>query len=212
MTNSKFNAIGIERLRINVDGKGITTLVAGYGCPLRCEWCLNPQCFDLSYQTKTYTVSQLMDIVSIDNLYFQATGGGITFGGGEPLLYADFIHEFKLKCPEDWAINLESCLNVPSAELLKVIDDIDYFLIDIKDMNPLIYQRYTKKSNEPVLKNLELLSPYKDKVCIRIPRIPQYNTEIDIQNSVELIRTLGFENIETFSYNTQRSISKRKDA
>lgn len=207
---NKFTSIGIERLRINRDGQGITTLVAGYGCPCRCHWCLNPQCFNENKKTKTYTVEELIDEVSIDDLYFQSTDGGITFGGGEPLLYADFIHELKEKCNPNWKINLESSLNIDTNQLLKVIDDIDYFMIDIKDMNPIIYESYTLKSNELVLQNLKLLQSKKDKVCIRIPNIPEFNTEQDIQYSIQKIKELGFKNIDTFTYNVNRSLSKQR--
>lgn len=203
-----FKTIGVERLRINVDGEGVTTLVAGYGCPLHCAYCLNPQCLDSRTKTESYSVEELLEKVSIDTLYFQATNGGITFGGGEPLLQADFIHSFKQKCPSSWKINLETSLNV-SAELLeKVVEDIDCFIVDIKDMNPNIYKEYTGKSNSLVIDNLVRI---KDKkVCIRIPHIPDYNTEEDVQRSIEQIQNMGFSWINEFTYNKQLSISKQR--
>lgn len=83
--------IGTDRHRLSTDGRGVTTLVAFHGCPLRCRYCLNPQCFDTSRTWRTVTPQQLLAEVAIDNLYFQATGGGVTFGGGEPLLRSEFI-------------------------------------------------------------------------------------------------------------------------
>ena len=62
-----FRTIGIERLRVITDGAGITTLVAGHGCPLRCKYCLNPQCFEQS-ATAEYTVEELIKEVAIDDL------------------------------------------------------------------------------------------------------------------------------------------------
>ena len=94
MNGHVFHAIGIERLRVINDGEGITTLVAGYGCPLRCQYCLNPQCFEMPKPVRSYSLEEMIKEVSIDDLYFQATGGGVVFGGGEPLLQADFIHAF----------------------------------------------------------------------------------------------------------------------
>lgn len=208
MNNPTFTTIGVERLRMNSDGKGITTLVAGYGCPLRCQWCLNPQCFKESTKTETFTVEQLIEKVSIDHLYFLATEGGITFGGGEPLLYADFIHSFRQKCPEEWKINLETSLNIESECLLKVLEDIDCFIVDIKDMNPAIYQRYTGKNNDLVVKNLSLLP--KEKTIVRIPHIPDYNNDSDIQESLNQIRRIGFEQTNVFPYDKNRSLRKQK--
>ena len=79
--------IGINRHRLVTDGKGVTTLVAFSGCPLRCKYCLNDQCHDPERTVATLSPQQLIDQVMVDNLYFLATGGGICFGGGEPLLY-----------------------------------------------------------------------------------------------------------------------------
>ena len=78
--------IGISRHRIGVDGPGVTTLVAFHGCTLSCKYCLNPKSIDPKVKGKRYTPSQLYDEIKKDNLYFLATGGGVTFGGGEPLL------------------------------------------------------------------------------------------------------------------------------
>ena len=74
--------IGIARHRMAVDGEGVTTLVAFHGCPLRCKYCLNPQSITNDTMCMERTVEELIDEVRIDQLYFLATGGGVTFGGG----------------------------------------------------------------------------------------------------------------------------------
>ena len=85
----------IERLRCGTDGEGIRTLIGFSGCPLRCKYCPNKFTYDGSHKPKEYTVSELIEKVKIDKIYFAATRGGITFGGGEPLLHEKFIEEFK---------------------------------------------------------------------------------------------------------------------
>ena len=206
----KFRTIGIERLRVINDGAGITTLVAGHGCPLRCKYCLNPQCFEQDANAE-YTVEELIEEVAIDDLYFQATGGGVVFGGGEPLLQADFIHAFRQQCPKEWKIYLESSLAVPETELEKVIDDIDFFLIDIKDMNDAIYQAYTGRSNKNTINNLKRLIA-ADKVTqttIRIPLIPDYNNEKDRQESIRKLQEMGFLFFDPFRYEVELALGKR---
>ena len=211
LTNKEisFASIGVDGLRVERDGDGITTLVAGAGCPLRCRYCPNPQCFRVPLHT--YTLTELLDEVSMDNLYFQATGGGVTFGGGEPLLQAAFIHEFCSACPSEWHICLESSLAVPRENLEMVLDDIDQFIIDIKDMNPEIYRAYTGQSNEQTIENLKLLITRKDPECIkvRIPRIPSFNTKADQARSSRILKEMGFTNFEFFEYDTDISNSKR---
>ena len=231
-----FSTIGISRLRMLNDGDGVTTLVAGYGCPLRCRYCLNPQCFagqssesagteqssvsagssakpagKGQSRWKRYTIQELLDEVRIDDLYFQATGGGVVFGGGEPLLQADFIHAFREAAPAEWKLGLESSLAVPQEALRKVADDIDFFLIDIKDMNPQIYQKYTGRDNDLTRKNLEWLAGHVDpaKVCVRIPLIEGFNTDEDRQRSKEELEAMGFRRFDLFRYNTKIAEEKR---
>ena len=212
MNGPFFHAIGIERLRVINDGEGITTLVAGHGCPLRCQYCLNPQCFEQPRPAKSYSVEELINEVSVDDLYFQATGGGVVFGGGEPLLQSDFIHAFRESAPKEWKIYLESSLAVEERNLLTVIDDIDFFLIDIKDMNDEIYERYTGRKPHLMLQNLQLLADRNlaDKVMIRLPLIAGYNTEEDRTESETSLRKMGFSSFDRFSYSVKKALEKRR--
>ena len=82
--------ITYSRLRMTTDGEGVTTLVIFHDCPLRCKYCLNPFSFAPDTKREDLTPEQLYDKVKIDDLYFVATGGGVTFGGGEPL-YVDGV-------------------------------------------------------------------------------------------------------------------------
>ena len=91
--NIKAPIFAISRLRMGTDGKGVTTLVTFMGCPLKCRYCLNPKCHKPIYEDSgkqlckgvmMLTPRELYDLVKIDNIYFQTTGGGICFGGGEP--------------------------------------------------------------------------------------------------------------------------------
>ena len=207
-----FSAIGVSRLRMLNDGEGVTTLAAGFGCPLRCRYCLNPQCFMKEKPWKQYTVQELIDETAIDDLYFQATGGGVVFGGGEPLLQAEFIHEFRQKCPAPWKLSLESSLAVPEQNLRTVIDDIDYFIIDIKDMNPEIYRNYTGQKIDKLLNNLNYLinKVPPEKTVIRLPLIKDYNTASDIQNSKAALEKTGYTRFDIFTYNHTKPTEKRK--
>ena len=200
-----FSAIGISRLRMLNDGDGVTTLVAGFGCPLRCRYCLNPQCFAGKKPARTYTVQELLDEVRIDDLYFQATNGGVVFGGGEPLLQADFIHLFRQMCPQQWRLGLESSLAVPEDALRKVVKDLDFYLIDIKDMDPVIYRAYTGRGNDEVLANLRILAQEADpdRVVVRIPLIRGFNTQKDQQRSRNALKEMGFRRFDLFSYNVE---------
>ena len=200
--------ITCARHRIQSDGQGITTLVAFYGCPLRCRWCLNPFSFDPAVRRTMMTPRQLYDRVKIDDLYFLATGGGITFGGGEPLLYPDFLRDFCEIAPESWHICAETSLSVPWENVEKVAGCIDLFYVDCKDANSEIYRRYTGKDNLLMIENLRkllaLVSP--QKIILRIPLIPDYNTEADQQNSWLFFEQMGITQFDLFAYQLPETI------
>ena len=200
-----------SRLRIGVDGEGVTTLVAFMLCPLACEYCLNPQTLSDSYPFKEYTPEELYMELRKDELYFLATGGGVTFGGGEPLLNHQFIKEFRNVCGDQWKINLETSLNVPSSFLETVIPVTDEYLIDIKDMNPAIYKNYTGKDNSPVIGNLRTLAErgLAGRCVIRIPLIHGYNTPEDVARSESEVVALGFDRIDKFEYDIDYAKRKR---
>ena len=134
------------------------------------------------------------------------------FGGGEPLLQADLIHAFRAACPKQWRLGLESSLAVPSDALHKVVKDLDFFLIDIKDMDPGIYLAYTGRANDNVLANLRILAQEADPahVVIRIPLIRDFNTPEDQQRSREALEKMGFQRFDIFAYNVEIAQEKLK--
>ncbi|WP_304228693.1 radical SAM protein [Phocaeicola plebeius] len=198
--------IGIARHRLSTDGDGVTTLVAFHGCPLRCRYCLNPQSLDNGDRFREYSPEELYAETRIDELYFIATNGGVTFGGGEPCLRADFIREFSELCGASWQLNLETSLNVPSFNIETLLPVVNTMIIDIKDMNPDIYRSYTGLSNNIVIDNLRLIADSgRQKDCIiRLPLIPDFNTETDRTASRSRLETLGFDNFDLFTYQIRR--------
>ena len=198
----KLPLIGICRHRLVTDGQGVTTLVAFHGCPLRCKYCLNAQCLRTDGIWHQMDMMEILDKVMVDDLYYKATGGGIAFGGGEPLLRSDGIVDFCKSRPKEWRIYIETSLNVERRSLEAVAPYIDYYYIDVKDMNPDIYRRYTGRSNRRVVSNLRWLTSNvdADKVTIRLPHIPDYNTAQDIERSQQQLEAMGFKDFDRFDY------------
>ena len=211
MQEVKAPIIGIDRHRLTTDGKGVTTLVAFHGCPLHCKYCLNPQCLSPDGVLRTITPSELYSEVEIDDLYFVATGGGICFGGGEPLLHSEFIVEFAKIMNPEWSIILETSLNVPLKQLEMVAPLIKEFIVDVKDMNEQTYETYTTQSNRLVTSNLKWLveNGYTDRTLIRLPFIPYYNTEIAQNNSKRLLEEIGFHRFDKFMYRMKNVCSEQ---
>ena len=194
--------IAINRHRLTTDGEGVTTLVGFHGCPLHCEYCLNAQCLQADGVWCRLTPGELYSEVEIDDLYFMATGGGICFGGGEPLLRSDFIKAFAEIMNPEWKLTIETSLNVPLENVKAIASLVQMWYVDIKDMNPDIYKAYGCRENKQVISNLQWLAAngYADKVIIRLPLIPEYNTDEDRQRSQQQLEKMGFTNFDKFNY------------
>ena len=197
-----FPTAAISRLRMTTDGDGITTLVCAWGCPLRCEYCINKFTWGENTKIDWYTPQELYNKVKLDSLYFEATGGGVTFGGGEPLLYADFFPEFRTLCGTRWNLYAETSLCVPEKNVRTAAEVLDGFIVDIKDTDPAVYRAYTGKDGSIAMNNLLLLVTLTDpaKIRVRLPLIPGYNTDENRDRSEEILRRMGITDIDKFDY------------
>lgn len=192
--------ITAARLRMAIDGSGVTTLVAGAGCPLACRYCINRTA--LQGSPETVTPQELFDRVKIDDLYFQATGGGLTFGGGEALLHTDFYRAFRKLCGSRWKLNAETSLAVPRENVLAAAEVLDDFIVDIKDTAPEIYRAYTGGDGALALDNLRLLFSLvgAERLRVRVPLIPGFNDKAAQHRSKAVLEDMGITDIELFSY------------
>ncbi len=206
MKKQRAKIIGIARHRLSTDGDGVTTLVAFHGCPLCCRYCLNPQSLGDDGRFREYSPGELYAETRIDELYFIATNGGVTFGGGEPCMRPQFIQEFRELCGSTWQLNLETSLNVPSTNIEALLPVVNTLIVDIKDMNPDIYRSYTGQGNDLVLDNLRLIADAgRQQDCIvRIPLIPGYNTDTDRDVSRKALEVLGFTRFDLFTYQIRK--------
>lgn len=201
------DVMAISRLRMATDGQGISTLVTFFDCPLHCKYCANRCCheeegFLLKTPRAAYKPEELIEVLRKDEIYYLMTGGGIVFGGGEPLLQSAFIHEVCKQADSRWKKRIETSLNVPWSCVESLLDDLDEWIIDIKDTNCFIYEKYTGVDNENVLRNLlrmrDIVLP--ERMHIRIPHIQGFNTPDDVEKSVEWIKDTLHIEPEVFTY------------
>ena len=194
--------LGISRLRMGTDGHGITTLVAFNGCPLRCRYCLNPECLNTSKKVRRMLPEEVMDELRKDELYYLATKGGVTFGGGEPLLNSQYIKDILELGAKSWNVTVETSLNVPRKHLKLLLPYINEYIVDIKDMNPNIYKNYSWRNNKQVIDNLKWLikKGVAERIICRIPYIPKFNTIYDQEASIKMLSDMGITRFDVFTY------------
>jgi pyruvate formate lyase activating enzyme len=201
----------ISRLRMGIDGRGVTTLVTFMKCPLRCKYCINDRCHEPIFEADgvtprkgimLLTPQELYDRVKIDNIYFQATGGGICFGGGEPGLYADFIREFRAICDPTWRITIETSLNFDHSNLERLFTLIDSWIVDVKTLFGGVYKDYTGGSMTVMLENLARLKEVvkAERVLVKIPVIPKFTIRSDVEICADRLRKMGYPNVRIIDY------------
>jgi len=192
----------ISRLRMGSDGEGIRTLILFHGCSLRCKYCINSFTWDGSKKPKKMSVQNIYDSILIDRPYMLATNGGVTFGGGEPLLHSRAIKEFSDLNKDGFTIYIETALNVLRENLMETVKVTDMYYVDIKSLNPDIYQKYTGGSLWIALDNLKYLLDEvgSEKVVVRVPIIPGINNEIEQIRARKYLQTMGVKKFDLFSY------------
>jgi len=127
------------------------------------------------------TVSELLKIIEKERPLFDQSGGGVTFSGGEPLLYPEYLDAILRHCGElQIHRTIDTCGRVKTENLLKVAEHTDLFLYDLKLMDSAKHREYTGSGNELILENLTQLAATGAEIQIRIPLIKGVNA--DIQN------------------------------
>ena len=188
----------IQRFSLH-DGPGIRTTVFLKGCSIRCPWCSNPE--NINHQIeryvkdrkegfygKEYSVDEVLKEVLKDKIFYE-DNGGVTFSGGEALLYAKELLLLMQQIKQNnISITVESSLFVPSSYLEMVIPFVDYFYVDLKVMDKEICSFLLKGNLDLFKSNLAILAKSK-KFNVRIPVISGYtDNEDNIRSIIDVIR------------------------
>lgn len=226
------NITNIQKFSIH-DGDGIRTTVFFKGCPLKCEWCHNPetQRFEKEMQVdrekctgcgtcasvcpngavrmtedhrpawdpkactfcgkcenfcpagsreivgREYTVKELTKELMKDQMFYEESGGGVTFSGGEVMsMDMDFILAMAKELKrQDVTLTIDTCGYVPYERFEKILPYVNTFLYDVKVMDPELHKKYMGTDNKLILENLVRLSQDGARIYIRIPTIKEVN-------------------------------------
>jgi len=230
----------IKRYAVH-DGPGIRTTVFFKGCPLNCWWCHNPESISPEIQKYTRTVTfdgieldvedtvgreitaeALWDEISKDFAFYEESGGGVTFSGGEPFMQPAFLKEIAEICHERGVhVTIDTSGQTSKANLEALLPYTDLFLYDLKLMDDKRHKEFTGVSNVKILENLVFLKDRKKEVIIRFPVIPGYNDDEEnirstmdfmagINGSIKEVHLLPYHNIADGKYQRFHIHSKLK--
>ncbi|WP_318366005.1 [formate-C-acetyltransferase]-activating enzyme [Enterobacter sp.] len=211
----------IQRYSLN-DGQGIRTVVFFKGCPHTCPWCANPESISVKIETmrreskclhcqpclrdvqecpsgafeqigRDITLDELMCEVMKDDVFFRASGGGVTLSGGEVLMQAEFATRFLARLRQLGVHTaIETAGDAPAQRLLRLAQQCDEVLFDLKIMDAERARQVLNINMPRVLANLNMLVAEGITVVPRLPLIPGFTlNEDNIQRILALLHSLG---------------------
>jgi pyruvate formate lyase activating enzyme len=210
------------------DGQGIRTTVFLKGCPLRCWWCHNPEGMSTETQEITHlrqigskkfyekkqigqyiSSNELLEIIKKDLVFYEESGGGVTFSGGEPLMQGEFLIDMLDKCKNQDIHTILDTSGYGNKEILKkALAYIDLVLFDIKLLDDELHKKYVGVSNKTILENFDMIIEENKNVIVRYPLIPGINDsqiqlaglDAFLQKKVKDLHFLPYHSIATYKY------------
>jgi pyruvate formate lyase activating enzyme len=142
---------------------------------------------------KEMTVSEVLAEVDRDVIFYEHSGGGVTFSGGEPLLQHEFLCSALEACKLKKIHTVVDTTGLTPPDVLdRIARFVDLFLFDLKTLDDAKHRQFTGVSNAQILRNLKWLSEQNRNVIVRIPVIPGFNDDpADVQASGAFVASLG---------------------
>ena len=190
-----------------VDGPGIRTVVFLKGCPLRCVWCQNPEGMNPEPEASGgvyYPPAQLGRIIGKDMAYYRSSGGGVTFSGGEPLMFCRYLEKTSRHLDEmEIHIAVQTSGFFDWAQFSLTLKPFTHLILfDLKIYDSFKHQEYTGQPNNKIMENLNNILEEKIPLQVRLPLIPGITaTEENLAQWALFINDNGIENVRLLPYN-----------
>lgn len=199
------------------DGPGLRLIIFLQGCPLRCQYCHNPD----TWQTAGGTLISVSDLVRRAKRFkpYFGNSGGVTISGGEPLLQADFtaalLYELK-KAGLSTALDTSGCLPSGASDqnLSMILNNSNLIILDIKSPDPAKFQSLTSCPIQPLINFIGACEKFKSLLRIRQVIVPEWNDQPDdiyqLAGFLAKWADLNLEKIELLPYHTLGEVKYEK--
>ncbi len=184
-----------------VDGKAVLENKSDcVACGICTDTCIHDA---REFVGKEMTVDEVFKEVKKDQVFYDESNGGVTFSGGEPLVQIDFLEAVLKKCK---AVDIHTALDTSGyakwENIERVIDYVDLFMFDIKQMDDQLHKKYTGVSNQQILDNLKEISARGKRIFIRMPIISGINDGMDnIEAVIDFLnKNVNIEQINLIPY------------
>lgn len=161
-----------------VDGPGIRYVVFMQGCALRCQFCHNPDTWAVRTGEEVSSEELFRKILRF-RPYFESSGGGVTFSGGEPLLQPEFLTEMLRRCKEAGIHTAIDTAGGAFGDFGEILDLADLLLLDIKHTEQEGYEKITGRSMEMYRQFTAQLQKHPVDLWIRAVIVPGIHDDLD---------------------------------
>jgi pyruvate formate lyase activating enzyme len=148
-------------------------------------------------------VEEVLTEILKDRVFYDDSGGGATFSGGEPLAQPEFLRALLEACrAQGIHTALDTCGFAPEVELLRIAPLVDLFLYDIKVLDDDLHRQHTGVSNRLILENLAALGRVHHNLWIRVPVVPGFNDRAEQLEAIARLAdsTPGVRRVSLLSY------------
>ena len=174
-----------------VDGPGLRYIVFTQGCPLRCQYCHNPDTWKATDGNETTTEELIEDIVKYKS-FMIASNGGVRVSGGEPFLQPEFLKDLLMKCKENGlhtAVDSSGYVNLNIAD--PILDYTDLVLLDIKSYNKEVFKSLTGVELDRTIAFAKHLEQRGIPIWLRYVFVPNLtDNHEDIEHLAQFLSTL----------------------
>ena len=151
---------------------------------------------------KEYDEAELLKEIESEKPFYESSGGGVTFSGGEPFVQFEFLNRMLQLCHESGIHTaIETTGYTDTDKLLEAAKHLDLVFMDVKHMDSAKHKELTRVGNEKILENLKALSEVHNNIIVRIPVIPGINDQMDnLKATADYVANLGIGTLELLPY------------